>query len=203
MGYAERMSTALKYEPTLLELLAAVPEHQTGELVNGALHVSPRPGPSHAEASSELMVQLREAYGRRPPGPGGWRILFEPELHLGEDVLVPDLAGWRVETLPTRPTQAHFVTRPDWVCEVLSPSNRRLDRTLKMSVYARHGVEHLWLVDPADRTLEVYRRSSGEGMWILLSTFIDDALVTAEPFAAAPFRLGVLWWEDRVEGAGT
>jgi Uma2 family endonuclease len=203
LGYAERMSTALNYEPTLLELLAAVPEHQTGELVNGALHVSPRPGPSHAAASFNLGVELGPPFERGRGGPGGWRILFEPELHLGEDVLVPDLAGWRVETLPTRPTQAHFVTRPDWVCEVLSPSNRRLDRTLKMSVYARHGVEHLRLVDPADRTLEVYRRAAGEGMWTLLSTFIDDDLVTAEPFAAAPFRLGVLWWEDTVEGAGT
>ena len=89
MGYAERMSTALKYEPTLLELLAAVPEHQTGELVNGALHVSPRPGPSHAAASFNLGVELGPPFERGRGGPGGWRILFEPELHLGETCSAP------------------------------------------------------------------------------------------------------------------
>ena len=53
-------------------------------------------------------------------GPGGWIILDEPELHLGEDILVPDLGGWRLQTMHQITDAAYFEIAPDWVCEVLS-----------------------------------------------------------------------------------
>jgi Uma2 family endonuclease len=43
-------------------------------------------------------------------------------LHLGLDIVVPDLAGWRRERLPHLPKAAFFSLAPDWICEVLSPS---------------------------------------------------------------------------------
>lgn len=128
-------------------------------------------------------------------GPGGWWIVDEPELHFGEDVLVPDLAGWRRERLPEWPKAAFVNLAPDWVCEVLSPSTERLDRARKLPVYARESVGHVWLVNPAARTLEVYRRDK-EG-WLLLATHATDAIVRAEPFEAIELDLLKLWGETR------
>ena len=83
--------------------------------------------------------------------PGGWWILFEPELHFGQNVLVPDLAGWRRERMPRMPNVTGFTLAPDWVCETISPSTGSIDRGRKMRIYAQEGVAHLWIVG-ADRT---------------------------------------------------
>ena len=98
-------------------------------------------------------------YGR--DGPGGWWIVDEPELHVGDDVLVPDLAGWRRETMPDYPDAPFFAIAPDWACEVLSPATRQVDLGPKRAIYAREGVGHLWLVDPDARTLEAFRLNEG------------------------------------------
>ncbi len=124
-------------------------------------------------------------------GPGGWLLLDEPELHLGQDVLVPDLAGWRRERLPVLPKGAAFNLAPDWACEVLSPSTSRLDRKVKVPVYAREGVGHLWLVDPEARTLEVLRL--GEGRYVQLGVHEGAVRVRAAPFEALELDLARLW----------
>jgi Uma2 family endonuclease len=118
-------------------------------------------------------------------------LLFEPELHLGGDVLVPDLAGWRRERLPELPDTAALTLAPDWVCEVLSPSTEGLDRTRKMGSYAREGVKHLWLVDPRPRLLEVYRQEQGQ--WSRLGAYLGDTRVRAKPFEALELKLSLLW----------
>jgi Uma2 family endonuclease len=170
--------------------LEKLPPNVVGEIVGGELYVSPRPASPHARASSRLNQRL-EPFDRGGGQPGGWVILFEPELHLGEDVLVPDLAGWRRERMPEMPDIVGFTLAPDWLCEVLSPSTKALDRARKMAVYAREGVRHLWLVDPEPRTLEVYRLENGR--WSLLGTHVGAVTVHAEPFEALALELGVLW----------
>ena len=117
--------------------------------------------------------------------------MFEPELHLGEDAVVPDVAGWRRERMPELPDVASFTLAPDWVCEVLSASTAKLDREKKMGVYAREGVGHLWLVDPRRRELEVYVRE-GSG-WERRGLHTGQEAVHAEPFTALRLELGVLW----------
>ena len=62
--------------------------------------------------------------------------------HLGEHVLVPDLAGWCRERLPKILETAYFELALDWVCEVLSPSTARTDRVLKLPIYVEFGVAH-------------------------------------------------------------
>jgi Uma2 family endonuclease len=124
-------------------------------------------------------------------GPGGWWILDEPELHLGEHVLVPDLAGWRRERLPDVRAKTHFELAPDWVCEVVSPGSARLDRGAKALIYAEQGVSHMWIVDPTARTLEVLRNQ--EGHWLVASVHGEDEVVRAEPFDAVELKLGRLW----------
>jgi Uma2 family endonuclease len=177
-------------DPKLYAALRALPDHQLGQIIAGELVASPRPTLPHGVAASELLTELSSPFGRGRGGPGGWRFVVEPELHLGEDVLAPDLAGWRRERNP-RLTGAYATEAPDWVCEVLSPSTAGLDRGRKLPIYAREGVQHAWLIDPAERTLEVYRLAPPH--WVLLGTFLQDERVRAEPFEAIELELGALW----------
>jgi len=178
------------------EDVLAAPEHVVAEIIDGDLYTSPRPGSPHAFAASVVGADLLGPFHRKPgdpDGPGGWWILFEPELHVGPDVLVPDLAGWRHATMPAVPNVAYFQQVPDWICEVISPATSRLDRVRKMRIYARERVAHAWLVDPLQRTLEIYRLS-GEH-WILAGTHADAETASPEPFAAVELRLE-RWWID-------
>ena len=167
------------------------PAHQVAEIVDATLYTHPRPAPPHALASSALGSDLSNPFHFGRGGPGGWWILFEPELHLGEDILVPDLAGWRRESMPELPDTAYFTLAPDWVCEVLSASTRKLDLIGKRPIYAREGVKHLWLVEPMDRTLEAFELRDGQ--WVLIASAKDDEPVSIPPFDAITFNLGDLW----------
>ncbi|MGQ0505964.1 MAG: Uma2 family endonuclease, partial [Myxococcaceae bacterium] len=131
--------------PASYDAIAALPEHLVGELIAGELFLSPRPGSPHAFTASNLGYELMGPYSRGREGPGGWWILDEPELHLREDVLVPDLAGWRQSRMSVPPRGVGFKLTPDWVCEVLSPSTVRIDRSHKLHVYAQNKVPHVWL----------------------------------------------------------
>ena len=167
------------------------PAHMVAEVVEGSLYTHPRPAAPHARASSVLGGKIGDPFDFGESGPGGWWIIDEPELHLGEDILVPDLAGWRRERMPDFPDAAYFSLAPDWVCEVLSPSTRDLDRHGKRPVYAREGVGHLWFVDPAARDLEAFELRGGE--WVLIATARNDDPVSIPPFEAITFPLAALW----------
>ena len=167
------------------------PPHMVAEIVSGKLYTQPRPASPHAFAGSGLGGIVSQAFQYGRGGPGGWWILFEPELHLGEDILVPDIAGWRRERMPVYPITAYFTLVPDWVCEVLSPSTRKLDLGGKRAVYAREGVGFLWLIDPDARSLEAFELRGAE--WVLIDALFDDAPVSLPPFEAISFNLGDLW----------
>lgn len=174
------------------EDLFALPDNIVGEIIAGQLHTHPRPAPAHAQASSGLGADLKQPFDRGTGGPGGWWILDEPELHLGADILVPDIAGWRRERMPKLPSTAWFELAPDWVCEVLSPGTAKVDRALKMPLYAAAGVGHCWLVDPDARILEGYALQA-DGHWLLLGTWSDQDRAAIDPFAAITLDLAGLW----------
>jgi Uma2 family endonuclease len=175
--------------------LVKVPEPLVAELVDGELFTSPRPAFPHALVTSTLGMALASLHGLPGPGrPGGWWILDEPELHFGDDVLVPDAAGWRHERMPRVPGDVVACTLPpDWACEVISPTTGYLDRSRKMPIYARAGVPYLWLIDPSPRTLEVYRLE--QGRWIVAATHGGSVTVRAEPFEEIEIDLRRLWGE--------
>ena len=165
--------------------------YQVVEIVDGTLHTHPRPAMPHLRASSMLGIELGGPFDCGRGGPGGWWIIDEPELHFGEDILVPNLAGWRRERMPEYPDTAYVTFAPDWVCEVLSPSTRRLALQGKRPAYAREGVGHLWLIEPTDRTLEAFELREGE--WVLIAAAKDNDPVSIRPFDAFTFSLGDLW----------
>lgn len=170
--------------------LLDLPDNQVGEIVAGDLYASPRPRTGHAFAQSGVAGVLPRG-GRGVDDADGWWILPEVELHLDGNVLVPDLAGWRRSTLPDLPDTAAMTVRPDWVCEILSPSTHRWDRFRKLPVYAALGVGHAWLLDPDARTVEVLRNQSGQWLWIANHTGEGDARF--EPFDHLTLDVG-RWW---------
>jgi Uma2 family endonuclease len=190
------MADAAQQLGSLWERLCALPSNAVGEIVAGELYASPRPAAAHSRAASRLGGQLDGPFDRGAGGPGGWIILDEPELHLGSDVLVPDLAGWRRERLPFLGEETTaFELSPDWICEVLSPSTSSLDRVRKMPVYAREGVHFAWLLDPIQRTLEVFELQAQR--WQAIGSWEGDVLVRAVPFDAVELDLSSLWADIR------
>ena len=178
------------------EDLYDIPENMTGEIINGELVVTPRPSRKHTLAASLLGAEIIPPFFHgRGGGPGGWVIILEPEIGLGEDILVPDLAGWKAGRYPEEEPHNRISDAPDWICEVLSPGTTRRDKMEKMPIYARHGVSYFWLVDPIARTLDVFRLERGN--WMVSGLYVEDAKVWAEPFAEIEIDLRDLWGEAR------
>lgn len=178
-------------KPATYEDLLAVPDTLVAELIGGELLVSPRPTLEHSGVSTALVGGLSGPFERGRGGPGGWWIRFEPELHFGTEVVVPDVAGWKRERCPMPPSGAFTTLAPDWICEVLSPSTGRVDRMKKLPLYLREGVLHAWIIDRSTQTLEVFR--SENSRWILAASFVGTDPVRAEPFDAIELELGALW----------
>ena len=167
------------------------PPNKVAEIVNGELHLSPRPAVPHALVASALGVEIGAPFGHGRGGPGGWIILSEQELHLGDDIVVPDIAGWRRERMPTGSRDAYLILAPDWACEILSRSTRRLDRSAKLPVYAREGVRHVWLIEPLAHTVEVLRLDGSS--YRIVAVHAGDTKARIEPFDAVELDLTILW----------
>lgn len=188
--------------PTIADL-DDLPEDVVGEIIDGELIVHPRPDPPHARASYRLGLILGKSFEDGFGDPGGWVIIGEPRIGFEPQVLVPDLAGWRRERYQA-PRKGPFQVLPDWICEILSPTTERDDRVRKLPIYARNGVQHAWLVNPVQRTLEVYRRQ--DDAWLLVAVHGQDDKVRAEPFDAVEIDLSQIWGEipeAEAEGEGS
>ena len=186
-----RRMTARIRESATYEDLVRVPETLVAEIIGGELYTSPRPAGPHARFASAVGMDVGTAYDRGRGGPGGWWIIDEPELHLRPEIVVPDLAGWRRERMPELPSNQVFLVPPDWICEVLSPSTVRIDRTRKMPIYARHEVSFAWLVDPVAQTVEVLKLVDEK--WRVEATFSGSEMMRAEPFDAIEIDLASIW----------
>ena len=165
--------------------LEAVPEHLVAEIVDGALRTRRSLHPVAGTVATGLIGLIGHPFSRGHGGPGGWHLMFRPEVHLGAQVVVPDLAGWRRDRQAIGPDATFIETPPDWVCEILSPATARIDRGPKRRIYAEAGVGHLWLLDPTDGVLEGFALTGGQ--WLLLGTVQRGETVALPPFDAAPF----------------
>jgi Uma2 family endonuclease len=176
----------------------AAPENLVAEIINGELMTHPRPSPRHGTTAFALAGELGRPFQMGAGGPGGWVFFVEIEIMLGNDLLVPDICGWRVEDYPGEPEHNYFTSRPDWLCEILSGSTEKRDRTLKMDIYAREGVRHMWFIDPRLQLLEVYELN--QGRWTKIGGWNSADEVCAAPFDAISFSLADLWPLDKPLG---
>ncbi len=185
------MSTPANHVATYEDLFS-VPDNMVGEIIAGELITQPRPSPRHSRAGLALGGMIIDRFDRESTdGTSGWWILAEPECHLGADILVLDIAGWRRSTMPEFPETAWIDVTPDWVCEIVSPSTQKYDRTAKRDIYAREQIPHYWIVDPIAKLIEVFALENDK--WTLLCTVNDTVTATLEPFEEMPFDLGRLW----------
>lgn len=175
----------------------AQPEKARFELVDGELIQKASPSGEHSCDQGRIAGLLDGAFGRRPAGPdglGGWWFGTEADIKLGDNGFRPDVAGWRRDRHAGRPTGKPVLARPDWICEVLSDSNRRHDTKVKLRHYHRAGIDHYWIVDPDERTLTVHRHTP-EGYLVVLVAY-DTERVRAEPFGAVELHVGVMLGDD-------
>ena len=174
------------------EDLLALPDDVSAELIAGNLVTLPAPLPRHAKPQGSLRRFIGgpfdddDGFG----GPGGWWIFADVDVRFGEHVLRPDLSGWRRERLPD-PDVRPIEVVPDWICEIVSPSNEAHDRVTKRRLYATHGVAHYWIVDPEARTLEASTLEGGR--WVDAGSFDESSLARIEPFTAVELSVGRLF----------
>jgi Uma2 family endonuclease len=180
-----------KAKPATYADIEALPPHVTGEILFGVLHTHPRPARKHVIAASRIGGIIGQTFDFGTDDPDGWVILDEPELHPGENVVAPDLAGWKRKRFIEREEGPWFEVVPDWICELQSPSTRQKDLGPKRIAYAESGVGHLWYIDPLAKSLEVFARV--EKNWLLIQTVVGSDDVTAPPFETLTFSLGRLW----------
>lgn len=174
----------------LWKKLDTLPEGVKGEILEpGVITTTPPPHPPHENTAAfceRALDRMNVRFGGK-----GWRILRDVGVRLPDDRLViPDLVGWRVERLPEVPFKGPIVVIPDWVCEVLSPSNVRIDRAKKLPLYARSGVPWVWYVDPYEQMLEVYDTSSEKP--VLVAVASENDVIAPPPFDLE-LKLGT-WW---------
>lgn len=181
---------------TLADFLAVADEKPYFELVDGELTQKAAPSWDHGSTQSALTGQLWGPFQRKSGGgPGGWWILTEVHVAFDDEhVYCPDLTGWRRDRVADPPRDFPVRVRPDWICEILSPSNASRDTVHKLRSYHRAGVPHYWIVDPAARTLTVYRWQA-EGYLAVLSATPPER-VRAEPFDAIELSVAAMFGDE-------
>lgn len=170
---------------TLADLLAIPDVERYHELIDGELVRKAMPRGPHGRAQFRLAAEIGGPYDRRGGrgGPGGWIFATEVEIEFEPtNVFRPDVAGWRRQRLRQLPNESPISERPDWVCEILSPSNKQNDLFKKLRTYQRCQVGHYWIIDPDIEALAVYRWTP-DG-YLLVLTVQADERVRAEPFDA-------------------
>jgi Uma2 family endonuclease len=174
------------------EDLRALPEGKRAQIVAGEVVFDPSPSPEHQATLGLVFADLASPFQRGRGGPGGWWILPDVDVAFGpHDVLRPDLSGWRRDHVPEFPRERPISQRPDWICEILSPSTAVRDRGAKRDIYRTAGVPWYWLVDIANRTLTVLRLT-GEG-YVDHQTAGADGEAALAPFDAVALDLSALF----------
>jgi Uma2 family endonuclease len=194
------MSTSAHRHATLEDFWAIPDEERFHELIGGDLIEKAAPSGEHADAQAGVIGAVRSPFqrSRGSGGPGGWWIFTEVEVRFPSNEIVrPDVAGWRRERCPERPTGMPVTIAPDWVCEVVSASNAKHDTIKKLRLYHKVAIPHYWLVDPRDATLTVMRWSDAGYVTVMRAE--RGEVVRAEPFDAIELAVGTLFGDDPPE----
>ena len=193
----QRLNDAQVVLKTLDDIFAMPEEEQRRyELIDGAIYPTKEANSGEHGGAQWALSSWLAPYGRRPGKrlPGGWWFGTEVDIFFDiKNTFRPDVAGWRRERVPERPTGIPVRIRPDWVCEILS-TNRSHDLLKKKRVYHRYEVTHYWIIDPAEQTLSVNRWSPDGYTEVMTGGF--DEIIHPEPFEVLPLLVRVLFGDD-------
>jgi len=179
--------------PATFENLLALDHPDRMEIIDGVIVEKAAPSMEHSTSQFELSAALGP-FSRRSGGdaPGGWWIATEVHVEYGRTLLYcHDVVGWRRDRVPERPTGWPVRIRPDWVCEIVSPSHEKRDLVDKLQTLHHAEVPHYWIVKPEEAVLVVHRWS--EAGYTIVLTASTGQTVRAEPFEAIELRVGRLF----------
>jgi Uma2 family endonuclease len=186
------MPEPARHLATWEDLVRTPDDGRVYEVLDGEIESSPRPVAAHGRAQSALSGEVHQPFDRGRGGPGGWWILIEPDVMLDRhQIVVPDVVGWKRARLPDLAAERPITVVPDWICEIVSPSDPGRDRVRKADLYLRSGLPYYWIIDPADRTLEAFEASGGR--WVRLGAWTDGDTPRIAPFEAIEFDVAGLF----------
>ncbi|MEO7092581.1 MAG: Uma2 family endonuclease [Polyangiales bacterium] len=174
--------------------LFALGENTREELIHGEILPKAFSGAEHQNLECALLAWAHRRFHRNAGGrwPGGWWIFSEIHtVYDTHEVFSHDIAGWRRDRLPA--PSGWIRVRPDWVCEVLSPSHEKRDLVDKLGVLHTAGVPDYWVIDHDEKILFMYQHRP-EGY--VMHTVSSGATIHARPFEAAPLRTAVLFGDE-------
>lgn len=136
-----------------------LPEGAPYQLIKGELIMSPSPVPYHQRISKRLEYLIYE-YAEKNKKLGE---VFDAPI----DVYLEETEVYQPDIIFISKERSHIIGEkkiegaPDLVIEILSPSSAYYDLRHKMTMYAKHGVREYWIVDPEERSIEVYENRDG------------------------------------------
>lgn len=190
-------SAASKGHPKTIADWLALPDGHRIELIDGEFVEKAAPTFDHGSSQWHTASAIGGPFARRPGGPGGpggWWIATEVDIVLDGRGYRPDIAGWRRERAPAAPRERPVTLRPDWICEIVSDTNRTTDTVIKLRRYHQAGIPHYWILDHVDRTLTVHRHTA-DGYLVALRAEPAER-VRAEPFDAIELEVAFLLGDD-------
>ena len=161
------------------------PEDKRYELLDGELVMTPAPGERHQSVSALLGSKL---------------VLFAYESSLGRvyfapfDVVLSDVDVVQPDLLFVSNERDHIITpaniqgAPDLVVEILSPSTAERDKTFKRALYANHGVNEYWMVDPTAKDITVLLL--GERGYEVVDTYGEGETLTSPTLQGFALSVG-------------
>jgi Uma2 family endonuclease len=188
------MNTARKLHApaTFADDLASAPEDARLEIIGGEVFEKETASFEHGDCQLALGEGLRVRFRRGDDGHPGWWFASEVLIELFPDeIYIPDVAGWRRDRHPERPSGRPVRARPDWICEILSPSTARRDLGEKRAAYAAAGVEFLWFINLEHRTLTALRL--GEQGYVLVQAVGPEPAARVPPFEHADLDVGLFF----------
>jgi Uma2 family endonuclease len=194
------MAAPLRSSPATFADLVGLGDQVSAEIIQGEIVEKASPTMAHGRSQLAMGMFLSRRFDRRPGGrwPGGWWFGTEVDTEYDRhQVFRHDGAGWRRDRVSEVPAGRPVRVRPDWVCELLSPSNEKRDLVDKLRILHVAGVPHYWIANPEEKTLVVHRWTPPG--YLIVLTAASGELVRAEPFETVELRVGILFGDDEDE----